>query len=255
MGAFEVQQSPTPTPTPTPTPLPRVSIADAQILEGNSGSTTLVFPVTLSASSTQSVSVQYQTANGTAIAGNSVPFDYTARTETLTFLPGQTTRNISVIVRGDLYSEADETFTLNLSNANNATIDDGSATGTIQNDDGSGLPTISTQDVSTVEGQSGTKSLIFTFTLNKPSETAISFSFATQNETATSGNTSPADYSARSGSVTFAPNQTTRTVAVTIYGDTRVEMNETFSLNLSNASGATLAQSNVTGTITNDDSP
>ena len=234
-------------------PTPSVSIGDVIKSEGNSGSTTLLFPVTLSTSSTQSVTVNFATQNGTAIAGGSVPFDYTARVGTLTFLPGQTTRNISVIVRGDLYSEADETFTLNLSNANNATIDDGSATGTITNDDGFGLPTISTQDVPISEGNSGTKSLVFTFTLDKPSETSISFNFATQNGTAISGNTAPADYSARSGSVTFAPNQTSRTVAITIYGDTRVEPNETFSLNLSNASGATLAQSNVTGTITNDD--
>ena len=234
---------------------PSVSIGDVTKSEGNSGSTTLLFPVTLSTSSTQSVSVNFATANGTAIAGNSVPFDYTARTGTVTFSPGQTLRYISVIVRGDLYVETDDTFGVTLSNpTSDATLNRATATGTITNDDGNGLPSISVQGVSTIEGNSGTKTMLFTFTLNKPSETPISFNFATQNGTATSGNVSPADYSARSGSITFAPGQTTRTVAITIYGDTRVEANETFALNLSSVQGATLAQNFATGTINNDDS-
>ena len=232
---------------------PSVSVGDAQILEGDSGSTTLLFPVTLSTSSTQSVSVDFATANGTARAGNSVPFDYTGRTGTLTFSPGQTTRNIAVVVRGDLYSETDETFTLNLSNAANASIGDGEATGTILNDDGDSVPVISVQDVSITEGNSGSKSMTFAFTLNRPSETPISFNFATANGTAISGNASPADYAARSGSVTFAPNQTSRTVTITVRGDATVEANETFTLNLSNVSGATLSRTSVTGTILNDD--
>ena len=228
-------------------------IGDARVLEGNGTSTTMLFPVTLSQSSTQSVTVAFQTVDGTAIAGGSVPFDYTARTGTLTFSPGQTSRTIAVVVRGDLYSENDETFRLNLSNPASATIGDGEATGTILNEDGIGLPIIATQDMQILEGNSGTTTLLFTFTLDKPSETAITLNYATQNGTTTAGATSPADYSARSGTLTFSPNQTSRTVAITLYCDTSVEASETFVLNLSGASGATLSRASVTGTITNDD--
>ena len=199
------------------------------------------------------MSVSFQTANGTALAGNNAPFDYSSRIGTLTFAPGQTLRYISVIVRGDTYVETDDTFTLNLSNPANATLSKASATGTITNDDGNVAPTISAPDVSISEGNSGTQTMLFTFTLNKPSETPVSLNYATANGTATSGNVSPADYSARSGVLTFAPNQMSRTVAITIYGDTRFEASESFGLNLSNVSGATMAQSFATGTITNDD--
>ena len=253
IGAFEVQ-APTPSPTPTPSPSPAVSISDVVKSEGNTGSTTFDFTATLSTSSTQSVSVNYATQNGTAIAGGSVPFDYTSRTGTLTFLPGQTSRNVSVIVRGDLYSETDDTFFVNLSNATGgASIAKAQGVGTITNDDGSVAPALTVADAHIAEGNSGTKSLIFTFTLNKPSETPINVNYATGYGNATAGNMAPADYSARSGVLTFAPNQTSRTVAITIYGDTRVEQYENFNLNLSNVQGATMLQSYAVGIIDNDD--
>ena len=222
--------------------------------EGNSGSTAFSFPVTLSQSSTQSVSVNFATANGSAIAGGGTPFDYTARVGTITFLPGQTSRTASVNVRGDLYTEASDTFFVNLSSPTaGATLSDAQGLGTILNDDGSGLPVISTQNVSLLEGNGTVTTMLFVFNLDKPSETPVSFGFQTQNGTAVSGNGVPADYSARSGSVTFAPNQIRQAVAVPIFGGTQREDDETFTLLLSNANSATLAQQSVTGTITNDD--
>jgi len=117
-------------------PKPALSVADAQVAEGNSGTTTLSFPVTLSKPSKQAVAVSYATADGTATAGS----DYVAATGKLTFAPGETSKPIDVTVNGDTVIEPDETLTLTLSGAVNATIKKGSATGTIANDDKSPHP-------------------------------------------------------------------------------------------------------------------
>ena len=110
---------------------PSVSIDDVSAIEGNSGTTMLSFPVTLSAASAQTVSVNYATSDGAATA----PADYTAANGTIRFSPGETSKEIQVAVVGDTIYEQDETFTVALSNPVNATIAGGSATGTIQNDD------------------------------------------------------------------------------------------------------------------------
>src|SRR5262249_1903309 len=101
------------------------------VLEGDTGTTTLVFQLTLSNPSYQAVTVSYATANGTALAG----LDYTATSGTATFAPGATTATVSVSVNGETLLEADETFTLNLSGGAGASLGAPSATGTILNDD------------------------------------------------------------------------------------------------------------------------
>jgi hypothetical protein len=111
-------------------PKPSVTIGDATVAEGNA-STTLSFPVTLSAASTLPVSVGYATADGSATA----PADYAAASGTLTFSPGEAAKAITVTVVGDTAVEPDETFTVTLANPVNATITDGSATATLTNDD------------------------------------------------------------------------------------------------------------------------
>ncbi|MGE5273952.1 MAG: Calx-beta domain-containing protein [Verrucomicrobiota bacterium] len=111
-------------------PKPSVAINGASAPEGN-GTTTLSFPVALSASTPLPVSVSYATSNGSATA----PADFTSATGTVKFAPGETSKTITVTVVGDTAYEPDETFTVALSNPVNATIGTGSATGTIQNDD------------------------------------------------------------------------------------------------------------------------
>jgi Calx-beta domain-containing protein len=110
---------------------PSMSIATASSTEGNVGTTTLSFPVTLSAASAQAVTVDYATADGSA----SAPGDYAVASGKLTFAPGEKSKTITVSVVGDLAIEQDESFTVSLSNPVNATIAAGSATGTISNDD------------------------------------------------------------------------------------------------------------------------
>jgi Calx-beta domain len=109
-----------------------LSIADAAITEGNSGSQSLSFTVRLSkADRKKTITVGYTTANGTATAGS----DYTAVSGTVTIAAGRNSAILSVPITGDTAIENDETFTVNLSGAVNAVISDAQAIGTITNDD------------------------------------------------------------------------------------------------------------------------
>jgi hypothetical protein len=116
---------------PPPPPTPSLSISDVSVTEGNSGATSALFTVNLSAAASGPVTVKYATANGTAAAGS----DYTAASGTLTFAAGERSKTINVAVLGDTSFEADETFALTLSNPTGATIARGTGTGAIKNDD------------------------------------------------------------------------------------------------------------------------
>lgn len=112
-------------------PLPALSISDVAQAEGDTGTTTFTFNVALSAISGRTVSVNYATTAGSAAAGS----DFAATSGTLTFNPGQVSRQFSVTITGDTTVEPDETFTVSLSAPVNATLADATATGTITNDD------------------------------------------------------------------------------------------------------------------------
>ena len=223
--------------------LPAISINDISIPESNSGTSNFVFTVSLSTASEQTVSVNYRTANNTATAGS----DYVATSGTLTFNPGDTTKTITVVVNGDTLNEPDETFFVNISNPVNATIADGQGLGTIFNDDP--LPALSINDVSLAEGNSGTINSVFTVTLSPVSGQTVTVSYSTANGSATASN----DYVAMSGTLTFNPGDTTKTITVVVNGDTLNEANETFFVIISNPVNATIADGQGLGTITNDD--
>ena len=108
---------------------PALNVADARAVEGEDA--TLDFVVTLSRAASGTVSVDYATADGSATAGE----DYTATSGTLTFNAGETTKTVSVPLLDDVVNDGGETFTLTLSNPLGAWIEDGEATGTIENDD------------------------------------------------------------------------------------------------------------------------
>ena len=117
--------------------VPAISVNDVTLTEGDSGSQSAAFTVSLSAASTQPVTVLAATANNTAIAGA----DYTAVGPTLlTFAPGVTTQTFNVPVLGDLLNELDETFFVNLSGATNAIIARPQGVGTILNNDAGCTP-------------------------------------------------------------------------------------------------------------------
>jgi hypothetical protein len=113
-------------------PKPSVRVEDASVTEGAAGTTTTVkVPVKLSAPSGKTITVGYATADGTATAG----IDYTATAGTLTFSPGQTSKTVTLTIRGDDVFEGDETFTLKLSSPTNVTVARGTSTITILDDD------------------------------------------------------------------------------------------------------------------------
>jgi uncharacterized repeat protein (TIGR01451 family) len=219
---------------------PDITINDRALSESTSPAN---FTVTLSMTSTQTVTVDYSTANGTATAGA----DYSAVSGTLTFAPGETTKTINVPITNDTLDEPDETYFVNLSNASNAILLDNQGQGTINDNDNT--PTLSINDASVTEGDSGTKTLDFTVTLSTASGQTVTVDYATADNTATAGT----DYQAASGTLTFNPGDTTKTVSVIINGDTTVEPNETFFVNLTNPSNATTTDNQGQGTITNDD--
>ena len=158
--------------------VPTISISDVTLAEGNAGTATATLNVALSAASSQTVTVNYATANGTAIAGA----DYQAAGGTLTFSPGQTVKSISVPVSGETLVELNETFSVNLSGAQNATILDSQGVATITNDDSASL---SINDVTLAEGNAGTTSFTFTVTLSAAVDAPATVSFATADGTAT----------------------------------------------------------------------
>ena len=225
--------------------VPTISIDDVRIGEGNSGQRVASFRLRLSAPSGQVVRVSYATASGTATPGN----DYVQVAPTqIAFTTGNVFAYARVFINGDVLNEPDETFYVNLSAAQNATIARAQAIGTILNDDSA--PALSISDASVSEGNSGTKLLNFTVTLSKASGQAVSVNYNTTNGTAISGS----DYVAKTGTLTFAPGSAlTQTISVTINGDTVVEGNETLFMFLSGATNASVGRARGVGTILNDD--
>ena len=224
--------------------VPSITVANASTPEGNSGTSTLTFIVSLSTATTVPVSVNYGTSNGTALLGT----DYLGTTGTLTIPAGSTSGSIAVSVFGDTTFEPDETFSLTLSGAVNGTISVGTAIGTIVNDDTAPVLTIGNANV--VEGDSGTTNMTFGVTLSNASSTAVTVNFVTSGITATSGT----DFVSTSGILTIPAGSTAGTIVVPVVGDTVVESDETFAVTLSNpSSNATIGTGTGTGTIFNDD--
>jgi hypothetical protein len=225
-------------------PDPVVSVASDSVAEGDAGTTTLSFPVTLSGASGHEVDVDYATSDGTATAGR----DYTAASGTLVFASGETSKEIDVTVAGDFADEGDETFTLTLSAPFNADLGTDVATGTITNDDAG--PKLSLADATVTEGNTGTTPLSFAVTMTPASVSDVTVDFATVDGTATAGS----DYVAGSGTLTIPAGQTTASITVGVTGDTTVEPNETLTIQLTNPGLAKILPPTIaTGTITNDD--
>ena len=224
-----------------------ITIDNVSVTEGDEGTTVpAVFNVTLSAPSTYTVTVHWATQAGTATAGT----DFTSASGDLTFGPGETAKTVTVTVIGDDLSEDNETFNVNLSSPTSATIAKGTGVATILNDDAP-LPTISINDVQALEGNAGTTDFVFTVSLSAPSGLTVTVDFATQAGTATA----ETDYISTSGSLTFNPGETTRTIIVAVEGDTNYERDETFSVVLSNVANALMADDRGVGMILNDDAP
>ena len=224
--------------TGAPPPLPAFSISDDSVTEGG----TLVFTVTKSGTASGTLTVNFATSSGTATSGT----DFTATSGTLSFAAAETSKTVSVTTLQDSLVEGNETLTVTLSGASSGSvIADGSGIGTIVDDD-TPAPAFAINDVSVTEGGA------LSFTVTKTGSTSSSFSvnYATANGTAIAGS----DYTAASGTLTFAAAEMTKTVTVSTIDDTAVEGAETLYVNLSGATGgATITDSQGVGTINDND--
>ena len=233
----------------------QLAVADAEATEGEDPS--LDFVVTLAPAAAWTVTVDYATHAGTARAGT----DYTHTSGALTFQAGETAKTVSVPVIDDTVEDTPETLTVKLSNANppyneeegewewgsqeaGVLIADSVATGTIRNTEDQAEPrAVSVSDASAAEGDS----VVFTVSLSATSSQQVTVDYATADGTAMAGE----DYTATSGTLTFNPGDTSKTISVPIIDDTVNDSGETFEMVLSNAVGAEIADSVATGTILN----
>jgi hypothetical protein len=221
--------------------VPSLAISDVSIREGNGGTTAFVFTVSLSAASTQAVSVRYATADAGASAGG----DYQAAAGTLTIPAGQTTGTITVPVNGDRLPESNETFFVNLSSPTTVIVADGRGVGTILDDE----PWATINDVTVAEGNAGTMNATFTVSLSVAYDVPVTVHYETTNGSATAGS----DYVAASGDVVIAAGQTTTTLPIAVIGDRSAEFTENFVVNVRNTTNGFVFGSWGTGTILDDE--
>jgi Ca2+-binding RTX toxin-like protein len=258
------------------------SINDVTHTEGNNGITNAVFTVSATSGNGSggtgfieivdnltgsdilnflpTVTLDYATANSTATAGT----DYNPTSGQLTFSESETQKTITVQVKGDTLVEPDEKFFVNLTNASNTDLAKSQGKGTIKNDD----TLISISDVTVTEGNgklfTQNPKAVFTVSLSGASTETVTVDFETQSGTASADT----DYKPTQGKVIFKPGEKEKTITVEVKGDKTIENDETFFVNLTDASNPTetpnanivntnaiIVDSQGVGTIRNDDFP
>ena len=223
--------------------------------EGNSGSTAFTFTVTRSGYSGEAASVDYAVSggavNGADFAGNLLPAG------TVSFAAGQTSKTLTILVKGDTISEGNEAFTVSLSNASGGgSIATGSAGGVIVNDDAappSSFFAIAAADAVRLEGDAGTTAFTFTVTRGGDTGQAASVGYSVGG-----GTVDGADFAGGAlpgGTLSFAAGETSKTLTVLVQGDAAVEADEGFTVTLANPSAnASITGATAAGVIANDDS-
>jgi uncharacterized repeat protein (TIGR01451 family)/fimbrial isopeptide formation D2 family protein len=226
---------------------PNLTINDVSLNEGNAGTTSFTFTVSLSApAGPGGVTFDIASADGTATA----PGDYTAKSLTGQTIPaGSSTYSFTVLVNGDTTPETNETFLVNVTNVTGAAVTDGQGQGTIVNDDAA--PNLTINDVTLNEGNAGTTTYTFTVSLSSPAPAGgVTFDIATADGTATA----PSDYTAKSlTGQTIPAGSSTYTFDVLVNGDATPEPDETFFVNVTNATNAIVTDGQGLGSIVNDD--
>jgi hypothetical protein len=248
---------------------PRVSIGNATVIEGNSGTTEARFTVSLAQSYDQDVTVTFATAAGTAAAGS----DFEEQTGSVTFTQGQTAKTITILVSGDrvfeqteyvyydsywgYYSwlEDNETFNVNLTSTSHGVIVNGTGVGTIQDDD----PRFSIGPAYSANGQNlayqpegNTAPKVFTFavTMSAAYDIPVTVTYGTADNSASAGS----DYQTASGTLTFIPGgPLTQNITVVVNGDRIAEGDEYFLVNLSNPTAGAVVNGQSYGNIVDDE--
>jgi len=225
--------------TNAPAAVPLIRIRD---VTADEAAGTMLFDVSLSIPVAQTVTVDYAVAGETAVAGS----DFTATSGQLNFTPGSLHQTISVAILEDTVVEADESLVVTLNNPANATIADGAGTGTITDNDAPQYLRIGRLLV-----DEGGVNAAISVTLSAPGLLPVTVDFSSSDGTALAG----ADYVAASGTLSFAPGELSRVINVEILEDGINEGTESFSITLSNASGAAIAGAQGAVDILDNDAP
>ena len=220
---------------------PLILPGSGSVLEGDSGTTSLTVPVALSFQSTQTVTADWTAgfvSGGPACQADPAT-DYTPTSGTVTFAPDQTATTVTINVNGDTTIEPDECIVVTFGNPTNATIG-GTGTGTITNDDHPLV--ILPGSMAIAEGDSGTTGLNVPVTLSKAATVTVTVDWVTfVNPGSPPCQADPAtDYTAASGTVTFAPGETAKTATVSVNGDMLVEPDECVLVSFRNPTNAPL---------------
>ncbi|HEX8119085.1 MAG TPA: Calx-beta domain-containing protein, partial [Pyrinomonadaceae bacterium] len=223
---------------------PTLQFSSATYTVGESG-TTATITVTRTGGSNAGVTVNYATSDGTATAGS----DYATASGTLSFAANETSRSFNISISDDALDEPDETVNLTLSNAGGSAALGSQTTAALNITDNDAVPGVSIGDATVAEGNAGTTNAAFNVTLSAASGKTVTVNYATADGTAAAGS----DYIAVSGALNFAPGETSKTVTVDINGDTSIESDETFFVNLSGATNAVIADAQGRGAVNNDD--
>jgi hypothetical protein len=221
--------------------LPQISIADTSVNQSTTANVNATFTVTLAQPDSSSVTVDYTTVDGTALAGQ----DYVATTGSVDFAPGQTTQTFTVAILPTTIYAPSKTFGITLSSPTNANLQNDSAVGTIVNP--LPPPMLSIDNVSAADAQSGTTPFIFTVTLSAVSSVPITVDYATADGTAVA----PTDYASLQGTLTFTPGQTSQNIVIEVAASSQSGPTKTFTVNLSNPTIADLQTAQGTGSILN----
>ena len=233
---------------PDTTPALSITADQTNKLEGNSGTTPFTFTVARSGSTAGTSSASYAVSGGTA---NAADFGGTLPSGTVSFAAGETSKTVTLNVSGDTTVEPDDSFNVVLSSPVGATIGTSTASSTILNDDvAAPALSITADQTSKLEGNSGTTPFTFTVTRSGSTAGTSSASYAVSGGTADAadfGGTLP------SGTVSFAAGETSKTVTLNVSGDTTVEPDESFNVVLSSPVGATIGTGTASSTILNDD--
>ena len=218
-------------------PVPELAVEDASAEEG---AREILFTAELSNGSASPVSVDWETADGTAKSTT----DYAEAARTLIIPAGQTSGTIAIRVDDDSLHEPDETFAIRFSAPSGVTLRDDEAIGTIVDDDS--VPELAVEDASAEEGA---REILFTANLSNGSGTPVSVEWETVDGTAESGD----DYTGATGTLTVAAGAQSATVSIEVQDDRLHERDETFAIRFSAPSGVTLGDDEAIGTILDDD--
>jgi large repetitive protein len=224
------------------TPAAMLTIGDMAVAEGNAGTHNVAVTVNLTEPHGNSVTVNYKTVDGSAKAAS----DYKAASGTLTFPRGVNSKTVLVPVIGDRVPDADKAFFVDLFNGKGAKILDGEAVVSVSDDE----PRVMINDAWADEGNDGTSPMRFTVNLSQPYDWPVSVDWSTADGSASAGS----DYVAASGTVTFAPGDTSEPIDITMNGNRVPDANRTLMVNLSNPSSyAEISRGSAVGTIVDDE--